>query len=87
MHSQRHFTTYTARRSFLGRAAAVVAATALPWPATALAAPAASVASASALALRRIPSSGEMLPVIGLGSWITFNVGTDRRPRARPVSR
>ncbi len=24
-----------------------------------------------------IPSSGELLPVIGLGSWITFNVGTD----------
>jgi diketogulonate reductase-like aldo/keto reductase len=26
---------------------------------------------------RRIPSSGEALPVIGLGSWITFNVGRD----------
>ena len=24
-----------------------------------------------------IPSSGEKLPVIGLGSWITFNVGND----------
>lgn len=24
-----------------------------------------------------IPRSGELLPVIGLGSWITFNVGTD----------
>jgi diketogulonate reductase-like aldo/keto reductase len=24
-----------------------------------------------------IPSSGEALPVIGLGSWITFNVGDD----------
>lgn len=26
---------------------------------------------------RAIPSSGEALPVIGLGSWITFNVGDD----------
>jgi len=31
---------------------------------------------------RRIPSSGEVLPVIGLGSWITFNVGNDRAARA-----
>jgi diketogulonate reductase-like aldo/keto reductase len=30
---------------------------------------------------RPIPSSGEALPVIGLGSWITFNVGDD--PAAR----
>lgn len=27
---------------------------------------------------RVIPSSGERLPPIGLGSWITFNVGNDR---------
>ncbi|MGE0240217.1 MAG: aldo/keto reductase [Parvibaculaceae bacterium] len=27
--------------------------------------------------LRTIPSSGETLPAIGLGSWITFNVGDD----------
>ncbi|WP_439519466.1 aldo/keto reductase [Hydrogenophaga sp.] len=26
---------------------------------------------------RRIPSSGEAIPVIGLGTWITFNVGQD----------
>ena len=26
---------------------------------------------------RPIPSSGEPLPVVGLGSWITFNVGDD----------
>jgi aryl-alcohol dehydrogenase-like predicted oxidoreductase len=31
---------------------------------------------------RPIPSSGERLPVIGLGSWVTFNVGDDRRKRA-----
>lgn len=28
-----------------------------------------------------IPSSGEPLPVVGLGSWITFNVGNDRAAR------
>ncbi|MGF1592448.1 MAG: aldo/keto reductase [Kiloniellaceae bacterium] len=30
---------------------------------------------------RAIPSSGEELPVIGMGSWITFNVGGDARLR------
>ena len=25
-----------------------------------------------------VPSTGEALPLVGLGSWITFNVGTDR---------
>lgn len=29
--------------------------------------------------MRPIPSSGERLPVVGLGSWITFNVGRDKR--------
>jgi diketogulonate reductase-like aldo/keto reductase len=28
-----------------------------------------------------IPSSGEQIPVLGLGSWITFNVGNDRPAR------
>jgi diketogulonate reductase-like aldo/keto reductase len=28
-------------------------------------------------AMRTIPSSGEKLPAVGLGSWITFNVGDD----------
>ncbi len=39
-------------------------------------------AAASALLTRPIPSSREALPVIGLGSWITFNVGNDRAARA-----
>ncbi len=30
---------------------------------------------------RAIPSSGELLPVVGLGSWITFNVGDDTELR------
>ncbi|HSC00097.1 MAG TPA: aldo/keto reductase, partial [Burkholderiaceae bacterium] len=31
---------------------------------------------------RAIASSGEQLPVVGLGSWITFNVGRDAAARA-----
>jgi diketogulonate reductase-like aldo/keto reductase len=33
--------------------------------------------------VRKIPASGEEVPVIGMGSWITFNVGDD--PAARAV--
>ena len=32
-------------------------------------------------ATRAIPSSGEAIPLVGLGSWITFNVGNDRAAR------
>ncbi|SFD37489.1 aldo/keto reductase [Massilia yuzhufengensis] len=35
-----------------------------------------------ALLTRAIPSSGEQLPLVGLGSWITFNVGRDAAARA-----
>jgi diketogulonate reductase-like aldo/keto reductase len=31
--------------------------------------------------MRAIPSTGEQIPAIGLGTWITFNVGEDRRLR------
>nr|WP_188708654.1 aldo/keto reductase [Polaromonas eurypsychrophila] len=30
-----------------------------------------------------IPSSGEQIPVVGLGTWITFNVGNDAAARAQ----
>jgi diketogulonate reductase-like aldo/keto reductase len=30
---------------------------------------------------RAIPSTGERIPIIGMGSWITFNVGTSKRLR------
>jgi hypothetical protein len=33
---------------------------------------------------RAIPSSGEHIPLVGLGSWISFNVGND--PVARAAS-
>ena len=35
------------------------------------------------LLTRPIPSSGEQIPVVGLGSWITFNVGNDTVARAQ----
>ena len=35
------------------------------------------------LLTRAIPSSGEQIPLIGLGSWITFNVGNDPALRAQ----
>ena len=40
------------------------------------------LAAPGALLTRTIPSSGERLPVVGLGSWITFNVGDDPAARA-----
>ena len=38
-------------------------------------------ASPEPLAMGVIPSSGERIPSVGLGSWITFNVGDDRAAR------
>jgi diketogulonate reductase-like aldo/keto reductase len=32
---------------------------------------------------RAIPSTGEQIPLVGLGTWITFNVGSDPPARAR----
>lgn len=50
------------RRTFLGSLASAAVAPA---------------AAAPALLTRPIPSSGEALPRVGLGSWVTFNVGND----------
>ncbi len=55
----------TTRRTFLQSSAA--AGILLP----------AARAAAEAPATRAIPSSGEALPMVGLGTWITFNVGED----------
>jgi diketogulonate reductase-like aldo/keto reductase len=62
------------RRELIQRLLAGSAATAL-WPLVAAAQVRAPVLT------RRIPSTGEALPVVGLGSWITFNVGDDRVAR------
>ncbi|MDE0201618.1 MAG: aldo/keto reductase [Rhodospirillaceae bacterium] len=47
----------------------------------ALAAPALGASAAAAL-IKRIPATGEPVPAIGIGSWITFNVGDDPLLRA-----
>jgi aryl-alcohol dehydrogenase-like predicted oxidoreductase len=43
-------------------------------------------AAAAQPAIRKvIPSTGERLPVIGMGSWLTFDVGVDEQARASRV--
>jgi diketogulonate reductase-like aldo/keto reductase len=56
------------RRTFVKAAAASGAACVLPGTAPGV---------THAPVIRTIPSSGEMLPAVGLGTWITFNVGDD----------
>ncbi len=58
------------RRKVLG----AIAAAPLLWPAMGL-------TQQGRPAARTIPSSGESLPLVGLGSWVTFNVGNDRAAR------
>jgi diketogulonate reductase-like aldo/keto reductase len=65
------------RRTFLQTAAA--AGTLPLW------APAASLVAGPSIHTRPIPGSGEAIPVIGMGSWITFNVGRDPELRAHRV--
>ena len=57
------------RAGFLGTAAAAMAATA------------ARAQAGGGMQQRRIPSTGAMLPVIGVGTWRTFDVG--KRPEER----
>ena len=60
------------RRDFLGALAAASVATAAP-PAR---------AQPRDAILRPIPATGELLPAIGVGTWITFNAGTAPAARA-----
>jgi diketogulonate reductase-like aldo/keto reductase len=46
--------------------------------------PPSALAQTSSVLTRPVPSTGEALPLVGLGSWITFNVGND--PAARAAS-
>lgn len=63
---------HLSRRTFVKGAAMSGIAAALPELGS---------AESSALLTRPIPSSGEMLPAVGLGTWITFNVGDDAELR------
>lgn len=56
------------RRALLRSLTATGAAVLLPQPAA---------AQPAAVLTKPVPSSGEALPLVGLGSWITFNVGND----------
>ncbi|SCZ19685.1 aldo/keto reductase [Afifella marina] len=57
------------RRALLSGSAALALASTLPNRP--------SQAQAVEAGMRKIPSSGEMIPAVGLGTWITFNVGKD----------
>ena len=61
------------RREFLMTAGALAAGAAIGAQS--------SPASARTMATRVIPATGERLPTIGMGSWITFNVGDSRELR------
>jgi diketogulonate reductase-like aldo/keto reductase len=63
----------TSRRDVLRMMAAAAVATIAPYRRT--------EAQEPAMLTRRIPASREAMPAVGLGTWITFNVGND--PRAR----
>ena len=67
--------SHITRRSFLGAALGGLAA--LPLSGVLR------TAGAGAAITRAIPASGERLPVVGMGSWITFNVGADEGLRAQ----
>ena len=63
------------RRKFINLTAATGAATALTgWSGAGLAA-------SGGLLARKIPSTGETIPILGMGTWITFNVGKNKRLR------
>jgi diketogulonate reductase-like aldo/keto reductase len=64
--------TTTSRRAVLGTLAASVLVRSTPSMA------------AAAMITRPIPSSGEAMPVIGLGTWQVFDVGPDERARQQP---
>ena len=64
----------TSRRHALAALAALGAAASLPLSAN-------GQAPTDRPLARLVPSSGEPLPTVGLGTWITFNVGNDRALR------
>jgi diketogulonate reductase-like aldo/keto reductase len=74
-HTSAHKDLVSTRRAWLSRA---VALSGLPWLASGVSAQSSTRATGEArLMTRPIPSTGEALPVVGLGTWITFNVGDD----------
>ena len=77
--SRQKFPSFT-RRSFLQSVSGIALLPLLPFPLVfAVDDP------QSAILTRPIPSTGEAIPVIGMGTWLTFDVGDDREDRARCV--
>ncbi|MGD2020656.1 MAG: aldo/keto reductase [Thiohalocapsa sp.] len=68
------------RRRLLHAATGVLVASALPR--LAAGAPAVAGSIAPGVLTKPIPASGEQLPAIGMGTWITFNVGDDAQALA-----
>jgi diketogulonate reductase-like aldo/keto reductase len=71
--------TFSRRRFVHSGLAAGGTALLRPWAAAAegAAGQGAAPQTAAAVMTRPVPSTGEKLPVVGLGTWITFNVGND----------
>jgi len=67
-HQKRIFAGLDRRQMLVGGAALALS---LPFSGSRAA------AQAPAPGMRRIPSTGEQVPAVGLGTWITFNVGSD----------
>jgi diketogulonate reductase-like aldo/keto reductase len=61
------------RRGFLARAAGLGAAAGLGL----MLPQGRAQAATGPMQMRAVPATGELIPVIGMGSWITFNVGQD----------
>ena len=70
MHESRHDLN---RRTFVRSLAATGGVLAVPH----------AFAATGPILTRAIPASGERIPAIGMGTWITFNVGRDRERRAQ----
>ena len=68
--------TDPARREILKRLSALVPS--VLWPTIGSAQ---TSQSPSTAASKPVPSTGESVPLVGLGTWITFNVGNDRAAR------
>jgi aryl-alcohol dehydrogenase-like predicted oxidoreductase len=70
------------RRTFLALSAGAAGALALPRPSTSLRHAQGERNNTTPMLTRKIPSSGEALPAVGLGTWRTFDVGEGDAERA-----
>jgi diketogulonate reductase-like aldo/keto reductase len=69
------------RRSFLKTATGLVLAPSMAFSPFNIV----SAANNKTILKKAIPATNEMIPVIGMGSWLTFSVGSDLEDRARCV--